>query len=59
MASESHGGLTQEEMRDMQEQLGKENRKMQRERNRQERVAATITDQMYSEAQVKKVLEKA
>ena len=38
---------------EVQEALASESNQLQRERGRQERIAATITDQMYLEAQVR------
>jgi len=43
-------------MREYQDNLEVESRDLQQERGRQERLAVSITDQMYIEAQVIKIM---
>lgn len=45
-------GLTPHELGDMQRGLVEETGRLQKERGKQQRLAVTITDQMYAEAQV-------
>lgn len=45
----------QNDMREYQDNLEVESRDLQQERGRQERLAVSITDQMYIEAQVIKI----